>query len=196
MDRFNGAEGTSPLVQQTPNSKVGYSCHLRSQSVSLGQSHWAKPTSPAQELFRRIRSISYGHGRSMASVSSSEVLSNLQNKLGGEVSSDETDGVSRHCSSSPSVFSVCSDSGSGSVETALTPNLISDGSECVMDLNSSGLSSIKEEDLYHSSPPSVLVHMHAFSSLRMLVSDQTYCSQEFTHLLQLGLANQSHWMKD
>ncbi|CAK8560813.1 unnamed protein product [Lathyrus sativus] len=40
-----------------------------------------------------------------------------------------------------------------SVETSLIP---SDGSESVLDLKMSSLSSIKEEDLHHSSPPSVL----------------------------------------
>lgn len=43
-----------------------------------------------------------------------------------------------------------------SVETSLLPN---DGSESVLDLKMSCLSSIKEEDLHHSSPPSVLVTM-------------------------------------
>lgn len=43
-----------------------------------------------------------------------------------------------------------------SFETALTPNLTSDGNESLLDLKMSYLSSIKEENLCHSSPPSVL----------------------------------------
>lgn len=54
-----------------------------------------------------------------------------------------------------------------SVEKSLIP---SDGSESVLDLKMSSLSSIKEEDLHHSSPPSVLVtiflslvvHVHVY----------------------------------
>ncbi|KAJ1403529.1 Serine/threonine-protein kinase, active site [Sesbania bispinosa] len=145
LDRSN-VEGKSPLVQQMPNSEVGHSPNLRSQSVSWGQNQWVKLASPAQELFRRARSTNDGNGRSIASVSSSEGSSTTtpQSKLG----SDESDRVSRW-TNSPSVLSMCSDSES--------PNLISDGSENALDLISlSGLSIIKEEYSHHSSPPSVL----------------------------------------
>lgn len=56
-----------------------------------------------------------------------------------------------HGKSIASVFSPCSQSGS-----VMSTNLISDGSENVLELSLRGLSSIKE-DLHHSSPPSVLV---------------------------------------
>ncbi|XP_057454645.1 U-box domain-containing protein 33-like isoform X2 [Lotus japonicus] len=55
-----------------------------------------------------------------------------------------------HGKSIASVFSPCSQSGS-----VMSPNLINDGSENVLELSLRGLSSIKE-DLHHSSPPSVL----------------------------------------
>ncbi|KAJ1429592.1 Zinc finger, RING/FYVE/PHD-type [Sesbania bispinosa] len=145
LDRSN-VEGKSPLVQQIPNSEVGHSPNLRSQSVSWGRNQWVKLANPAQELFRRARSTNEGHGRSIASVSSSDQGSSTttpQSKLG----SDESDRVSRW-TNSPSVFSMCSDSES--------PYLISDGSENALDFISlSGLSIIKEEYSHHSSPPSV-----------------------------------------
>ncbi|GAU44028.1 hypothetical protein TSUD_349600 [Trifolium subterraneum] len=119
-------EGTSPLAKQMQNSEVGHSSHFRSKSHD-------------QELLhhrgRSMSSVSES-GRSIeSSVSSSEWFSTSQNKSDKEPS----------WSPSPS-----------SVETASSnTNLICDGSESVLDLKSY-LSSIKEEDLYHSSPPSVL----------------------------------------
>ncbi|XP_020217130.1 U-box domain-containing protein 33 isoform X2 [Cajanus cajan] len=127
LDRGN-VEAVSPLVQKKANSEDGHSPHSRSQSVVLN--HWIKLTNPAQELFRRARTVNNGHGRSYASVSSSEGFLTPQ---------------------SPSVVSVCSDS----VEPGLTPNLISGGSENVLDLNLNGLSQTNQ-NLHHSSPPSVL----------------------------------------
>ncbi|KAK7292684.1 hypothetical protein RJT34_15535 [Clitoria ternatea] len=147
LDRGN-VEAISPLLQQVPNSQVGHSPLFRSQSVAQGQSPWSNLTNPAQELFRKVWSNN-GHRRSAASVSSSEEFSIPQRKFGREGSSDESDGVSRIL-----VFSPYSDS--GSVEPILTPNLTSDGTGNVLDLN--GLSLI-EEDPHHSSPdspPSVL----------------------------------------
>lgn len=55
--------------------------------------------------------------------------------------------------------SVSSSERFSSFETALTPNLTSDGNESLLDLKMSYLSSIKEENLCHSSPPGVLVHI-------------------------------------
>lgn len=52
--------------------------------------------------------------------------------------------------------SVSSSERFSSFETALTPNLTSDGNESLLDLKMSYLSSIKEENLCHSSPPGVL----------------------------------------
>jgi len=69
--------------------------------------------------------------------------------------------------------SVSSSERFSSFETALTPNLTSDGNESLLDLKMSYLSSIKEENLCHSSPPSVLVHI--FSFLRIFVSLVVHC---------------------
>ncbi|KAK7349510.1 hypothetical protein VNO77_06937 [Canavalia gladiata] len=149
LDRGN-VEAISPSVHQMQNSEVGPLTPPRSQSVALGRKNWAKLTDPAQGLFRKVRSTNDGRRRSLASVSSSEGFLTPQSKLGREASFDESDGHSR---GSPSVFSVCSDS--GSVEPLLTPNLIADGRENVLDLNMCSLSMIKE-DLHHPSPPSVL----------------------------------------
>ncbi|XP_061341262.1 U-box domain-containing protein 33-like isoform X1 [Gastrolobium bilobum] len=154
-------EVMSTLVHQMPNSgsitststsisPVSQTSQGRqSQSITFGQNHWVKLTSPAQMLISRVRSINDRYGRSIAAVSP-EGFATLENRLSREVCSDESDGLSRWSSS---VFSVCSDS--ASVESALTTYLISEGSENVLDLSLSGLSLIKE-DLHHSSPPSVL----------------------------------------
>jgi len=139
LDNFR-VEGTSPLVQQMQNSKVGHSPHLISRSISHDQ-----------ELHHhRVRSISFGSGRSMASsVSSSERF-------------------------------LSSESG-----RSMIPNLTSDGNESLLDLKMSYLSSIKEENLCHPSPPSVLVHfffslfknicvscraLHVFANSKLVIS--------------------------
>ncbi|KAF7844531.1 U-box domain-containing protein 33 isoform X1 [Senna tora] len=142
---------TSPLWQQTPNPEVGSSLHSRSQSVTPEQNHRVKPTNPAQELFRRVKSVNFGHRRSVATVSSpdgTEGFSTPQNRMGTEGSSDESEGLSRR---SPSVFSTFSDS--GAVEAALTPDLNNDKSGNVLHLDQI---SLVKADLCHSSPPSVL----------------------------------------
>ncbi|XP_027334440.1 U-box domain-containing protein 33-like isoform X2 [Abrus precatorius] len=140
----------SPLTRQMPNSEVGHLTPQRSESVALRQNNLAKLTNQFQGLFRRGRSIDDGVRRSISSASSSERLLTPQSKLGREVGFDESDEQSRW---SPLVPSLGSDN--GSVEPLLTPNLISDGSENALDLNLSSRSLI-EEDLHHSSSPSVL----------------------------------------
>lgn len=145
-------EAASPLVQQVPNSEVEHSLHLRSQSFVLGQNHRANLTNHAQELFRIARSANDGHGRSILAVSSTDDLegfSTSHNQMGTEVSSDDSDRLSMM---SPSGLSTSSDS--SAVGPALTPNLITEGSENVLDLT---LSCLIKVDLHHSSPPSVLV---------------------------------------
>ncbi|XP_061341300.1 U-box domain-containing protein 33-like isoform X2 [Gastrolobium bilobum] len=153
-------EVMSPLVHQMPNSESQSitstptspvsqtSRGRRSQSIAVGQNHWVLLASPAQMLLRRVRSINDRYGRRSNAAVSPEGLATPENRL----SYDESDELSRWSSS---VFSVCSDS--ASVEPVMTPNLISEGSENVLDLSLSGLSMIKE-DLHHSSssPPSVL----------------------------------------
>lgn len=135
MDIGN-VEVAFPMAQQMANSEVGGSPKLRSQSIVQGQNHGIKLTNPAQELFRRVRSVNDGHRRSLASVS------------------DESYGQSGR---SPSVFSMCSHS--ISVEPGLTPNLISDGSENELDLTLNGPFLINK-NLHHSASPSVLVCIH------------------------------------
>ncbi|KHN26961.1 U-box domain-containing protein 33-like isoform X2 [Glycine soja] len=129
---IGNVEVAFPMAQQMANSEVGGSPKLRSQSIVQGQNHGIKLTNPAQELFRRVRSVNDGHRRSLASVS------------------DESYGQSGR---SPSVFSMCSHS--ISVEPGLTPNLISDGSENELDLTLNGPFLINK-NLHHSASPSVL----------------------------------------
>ena len=150
------ADVTSPLVQQVPNSVRS----LRSQSVTLGQDRRANLTNPALELFRRVRSANDGHGASFMTVSSpedTEGFSTPHDRMGTEVSSDESDRLSRM---SPSGLSTCSDS---AVELAFTPSLINESSENALELT---LSRRIIEDLHYSSPPSTLVHINIlFSSV-------------------------------
>jgi len=139
-------EVASPLVQQVPNSVRTF----RSQSVTLGQDRRANLTNHALEFLRRVRSVSDGHGASFPAVSSpeeTEGFSTPRDRMGTEVSSDESDRLSRM---SPSGLSTCSDS---AVELA-TPRLITERSENALELT---LSQLVIEDLHHSSPPSTVV---------------------------------------
>ncbi|KAK7374288.1 hypothetical protein VNO80_07716 [Phaseolus coccineus] len=138
-------EVASPLVQQVPNSVRT----LRSQSVILGQDRRANLTNHALEFLRRVRSVSDGHGASSPAVSSPEETEGFStpcDRMGTEVSSDESDRLSRM---SPSGLSTCSDS---AVELA-TPRLITERSENALELT---LSQLVIEDLHHSSPPSTV----------------------------------------
>ncbi|XP_068485036.1 U-box domain-containing protein 33 isoform X3 [Phaseolus vulgaris] len=138
-------EVASPLVQQVPNSVRTF----RSQSVTLGQDRRANLTNHALEFLRRVRSVSDGHGASFPAVSSpeeTEGFSTPRDRMGTEVSSDESDRLSRM---SPSGLSMCSDS---AVELA-TPRLITERSENALELT---LSQLVIEDLHHSSPPSTV----------------------------------------
>ncbi|CAL0315073.1 unnamed protein product [Lupinus luteus] len=131
---------TSPSVQEVPNSGAGHLPQSRSPSFELGQNHFVKLTNPAQELFRRVRSSNGGQERRIVSVSSLV-------RLGGQISSDESDELSRQ---SPSISSTRSHN--CSVEPVLTPNLIIEGSENAVELTLSNL----PLDHRDSSPPSVL----------------------------------------
>ncbi|KAL3026705.1 hypothetical protein AAZX31_03G008200 [Glycine max] len=117
-----------PLLQQMANSEVGHSPNLSFQSILQGQNHGIKLTNPAQELFRRVRSVNDGHMRSLESVSSSEGFLTPPSKFSKNISS---------------------------IEPGLTPNLINDGSENALDLILNDPSLINK-DLHHSSSPSVL----------------------------------------
>ncbi|XP_020218691.1 U-box domain-containing protein 33 [Cajanus cajan] len=144
LDEGN-SELASPLGQQVPNSVRS----LRSQST-LGQDRRSNLTNPALDLLRRVRSANDRHGAGFLPASSpeeTEGFSTPRDRMGTEVSSDESDRLSRM---SPSALSTCSDS---AVELALTPSLITEGSEHALELT---LSRLLTEDLHHSAPPSIL----------------------------------------
>ncbi|KOM37110.1 hypothetical protein LR48_Vigan03g049100 [Vigna angularis] len=135
-------EVASPLVQQVPNSVRTF----RSQSVTLGQGRRGNLTNDA----RRVRSASDGHLASFPAVSSPEEtvgFSTPRDRMGTEVSSDESERLSMM---SPSGLSISSDS---AVDLALTPGLITESSENALELT---MSQLVIEDLHHSSPPSTL----------------------------------------
>lgn len=124
--------------------------HLRSRSsVTFGQNNRPKLSSPAQDLFRRVRSAKVEkYGGSTRDVS--EGLSTpISSRLGAEGSADEWDRVSRR---SASGYSSCSSSALGDLPLMQFEKI--EGSENGSS-NSSALTHIK--DLNHSSPPSVLV---------------------------------------
>lgn len=145
-------------MQQVPNSEAEHSLPLRSQSIALGQNHGASQINHGLELFRRVRSANDGHVGGIMAISSlvnTEGFSTPQNRIGTDLSSDESDRLSRM---SPSALSICSDS--SAVEPTLTPNLISESSENVVELTLSHV--IKEDHHHSSSPPSVLVYNYSF----------------------------------
>ncbi|XP_054784245.1 U-box domain-containing protein 33-like isoform X2 [Prosopis cineraria] len=139
-------EAASPLPQHRPSPV--HSLHLRSQSITLGQNDRARLINEKLELLRRARSAIAGQERKTVIFSSpdTEGFSSPSNRLSAEVSSDGSDGLLRK---SPSVFSTCSES--GTAEVALTPKLISEGSENVID---SSEFSPAIASLCRSSPPS------------------------------------------
>lgn len=125
---------------------------MRSQSVTMGQKRENLSNIADQEFFRRAWSANDAHQGMTAAFSSPDDTegssSTPSNRLDTEVSTDESDGLSRR---SPSVFSTLSDS--GAVEATLTPNLISEKS--VVE-DSIGFSP-DIRNLHRTSPPSVLV---------------------------------------
>ncbi|WVZ05573.1 hypothetical protein V8G54_018919 [Vigna mungo] len=135
-------EVASPLVQQVPNSVRTF----RSQSVTLGQGRRGNLTNDA----RILRSASDGHVATFPAVSSPEEtvgFSTPRDRMGTEVSSDESERLSMM---SPSGLSISSDS---AVDLALTRGLITESSENALELT---MSQLVIEDLHHSSPPSTL----------------------------------------
>ncbi|KAJ7951146.1 putative U-box domain-containing protein kinase family protein [Quillaja saponaria] len=146
------AEVASPLLQSRPNSEAGQSHHFRSLSVTLAHNSRVKLSNPAQDLLRRVMSANTdGRGGNISAISSPDYtdgLSTSPSMFYTEGSSDESDRLSRR---SPSAFSTSSSS--SAIEVALTPNLITDGSEHVLELN---IPPQTKMDLHHSSPPSVL----------------------------------------
>lgn len=141
-------------VQPSPNSEMGQTSHLRSQSVNLGQNNRPVLTSPVQELFRRVRSahIEKSGGSIMIDVSSldgTERLSNPRNRMDAE--GNEWFEVPRRSPSTGSGDSTCSST--PMVDVAVVPFLRSEGSDVASEI--SALTPSKD-DINHSSPPSVL----------------------------------------
>lgn len=141
-------------VQPSPNSEMGQTSHLRSQSVNLGQNNRPALTSPVQELFRRVRSanIEKSGGSIMIDVSSpngTERLSNPRNRMDAE--GNEWFGVPRRSPSSGSGDSTCSST--PMVDVAVVPYPRSEGSDAASEMSALTLS---KDDINHSSPPSVL----------------------------------------
>lgn len=108
-----------------------------------------KPTNPAQDLFRRVRSanIEKAGGNITESVDNTEGLSTPRSRMDVEGNYDEWDRLSRQSHSPGSAYSTFSD-------LALVPLARSERSDSGSDL--SALPHLKEA-LLHSSPPSVLV---------------------------------------
>ncbi|XP_050204106.1 U-box domain-containing protein 33-like isoform X1 [Mercurialis annua] len=141
----------------SPNVETGQSNHLRSQSITLGQSNQPRLTNPVQDLFRRAHSVTFGRqgGKVSTFLSSDNVgrPSTSQSRPDAEgalsVSSDELDTLSRSTSQG-SVLSTCSSNGTAVLGMAV---------KNVGRRNGAELSVLHQpkEDLSRSSPPSVLV---------------------------------------
>ncbi|KAI9109852.1 hypothetical protein K1719_018893 [Acacia pycnantha] len=136
-------EVASPLPPERPNPEALFPPQLGSQSVTMGQNNREKI-----KLLPRARSFMSGHeGRTVTfSSPDTERFSSPSNRLGTEIST-----AGSELRNSPSVFSTCSET--GAVEAALTPKLIYEGSEVVID---SSKFSPAIANLRHSSSPSVL----------------------------------------
>lgn len=138
-------EVASPLFQVSPNNETGQPNHLRSQSVTVVPATRVALSNPAQDLFRRVRSVNiqtFGF-----SPVNTEGLSAPKSNLDADGDSSESDrlsGSSPHQGSDYSCFSS---------ELAPVPYVGTEGSENGLEL--SELHQYKE-DLHQSSPPSVL----------------------------------------
>ncbi|XP_050249610.1 U-box domain-containing protein 33-like isoform X2 [Quercus robur] len=138
-------EVASPLFQVSPNNETGQPNHLRSQSVTVVPTTRVALSNPAQDLFRRVRSVNiqtFGF-----SPINTEGLSAPESNLdadGDSCESDRLSGSSPHQGSDYSSFSS---------EVAPVPYVGTEGSENGLEL--SELHQYKE-DLHQSSPPSVL----------------------------------------
>ncbi|KAJ9171387.1 hypothetical protein P3X46_014766 [Hevea brasiliensis] len=154
----NGTELRPSLQQASPNTEIGQSNHLRSQSITLGQKSYPRLTNPAQDLFRRARSVTFGHqgGKSLTPASLDNIggPSTSQNRSDAEgassvssASSDDCDALSRSTSEGSLLSTYPS---SGMVNVGLVPLDRTEGSE-----NGSESAQLKE-DIHHSTPSSVL----------------------------------------
>jgi len=134
-----------------PNNETGQPNHLRSQSVTVVPTTRVALSNPAQDLFRRVRSVdikTFGF-----SLINTEGLSAPKSNLdadGDSCESDRLSGSSPHQGSDYSSFSS---------EVAPVPYVGTEGSENGLEL--SELHQYKE-DLHQSSPPSVLVRANIF----------------------------------
>ncbi|XP_012083381.1 U-box domain-containing protein 33 isoform X3 [Jatropha curcas] len=154
----NDIEILPSLQRNILNTENGQSIHLRSQSITVMQNNHPKLTNPAQDLFCRAQSITFGRlgGKSIPSTSPDNVggPSTSQNRPDAEgassaspVSSDESDALSR-TTSHGSLLSTCSST--GLVSVGLGPLIRSEGGLEISTLHQPKL------DLHHSSTSSVL----------------------------------------
>ncbi|XP_011036393.1 PREDICTED: U-box domain-containing protein 33-like isoform X1 [Populus euphratica] len=137
----------SSSQQKSPNTEAGQSNIMRSQSIFFGQHHHVKLTNPAQDLFRKVRFLNVnGPGGRLTTPTSPDGGPSTPLRSDADGSSDQYDALSRSTSQN-SVLSSSSSSGTASVA------LIIEGSEI-----GSELSTVphQKEDLFQSSPPSVL----------------------------------------
>jgi hypothetical protein len=156
-DRKGALDGTDTDVrpssqQKSPNTEAGQSNIMRSQSILFGQHHHVKLTNPAQDLFRKVRSLNVnGPGGRLTTPTSPDGGPSTPSRSDADGSSDQYDALSRSTSQN-SVLS--SRSSSGMANVALIPLLGIEGSEI-----GSELSTVPHQkvDLFQSSPPSVLV---------------------------------------
>ncbi|KAM2280342.1 hypothetical protein ACFX1S_041075 [Malus domestica] len=148
----DGLDTEVPLLRPSPNTDIEQSPHhFRSQSVTIKRNNRPKLTNPAQDLFRRVRSINLGNGSSTTDVTytdGTDGFSTPRSSYEPGASPVEWDQVS---SRSVSGYSTGSSAGLG--DLALIQYEKAEGSENGSS-DSRSLSHFK--DLNHSSPPSVL----------------------------------------
>lgn len=135
----------------SPNNETGQPNHLRSQSVTVVPTARVALSNPAQDLFRRVRSVNiqtFGF-----SPINTEGLSAPKSNLDADGDSCESDGLSGSSPHQGSDYSCFSS------EVAPVPYVGTEGSE-----NGLELSELRQykEDLHQSSPPSVLVRANIF----------------------------------
>lgn len=141
------------MLRPSPNTDIEQSPHhFRSRSVTIVRNNRPKLTNPAQDLFRRVRSINLGNGSSTTDVTytdGTDGFSTPRCSYEPGASPVEWDQVS---SRSVSGYSTGSSAGLG--DLALIQYEKAEGSENGSS-DSRSLSHFK--DLNRSSPPSVLV---------------------------------------
>ncbi|KAJ4843644.1 hypothetical protein Tsubulata_020159 [Turnera subulata] len=145
----DGVQEGSSLHQENPNTEIGQQSRLRSHSISLGQSSNGVLSSPAQQLFRRVKSLTVGGNGGSITAPTSPEPPTPWTRSDAEASSDEGDVLSRRSISQSSVLSSCSSSGMTSVGL-IPPEVRND---IVLELATLAQ---PQDSFRHSSPPSVL----------------------------------------